>query len=96
VKPHQVCVIRVMSALAERDQEIETLRRRLGVLEAEAAGLGLAQVMTREFGGEICFWSRGMERLYGFTSAEAVGENSHKLLRTEFPPVAPCARPGAA
>ena len=41
--------------------------------------------MTREFGGEIRFWSRGMERLYGFTSAEAVGKNSHKLLRTEFP-----------
>jgi PAS domain S-box-containing protein len=41
--------------------------------------------MTREFGGEIRFWSRGMERLYGFTSAEAVGENSHKLLRTESP-----------
>ncbi len=74
-----------MSAPAERDQEIETLRRRLGALEAQAAGLGLAQVMTREFGGEIRFWSRGMERLYGFTSTEAVGRNSHKLLRTEFP-----------
>ncbi len=74
-----------MSAPAERDQEIETLRRRLGALEAQAAGLGLAQVMTREFGGEIRFWSRGMERLYGFTTAEAVGKNSHKLLRTEFP-----------
>jgi PAS domain S-box-containing protein len=41
--------------------------------------------MTREFGGEIRFWSRGMERLYGFTAAEAVGRISHKLLRTEFP-----------
>lgn len=26
-----------------------------------------------------------MERLYGFTATEAVGKNSHKLLRTEFP-----------
>jgi two-component system, LuxR family, sensor kinase FixL len=74
-----------MSAPADRDQEIETLRRRLGALEAQATGLGLAQVMTREFGGEIRFWSRGMERLYGFTAAEAVGRISHKLLRTEFP-----------
>jgi PAS domain S-box-containing protein len=74
-----------VSVPAERDQEIETLRRRLGALEAQATGLGLAQVMTREFGGEIRFWSRGMERLYGFTAAEAVGKNSHKLLHTEFP-----------
>ena len=40
---------------------------RLSSLEAQAAGLGLAQVMTRSFAGEIRYWSRGMERLYGFT-----------------------------
>ena len=74
-----------MDAPADRDHEMQTLRRRLGALEAQTAGLGLAQVMTREFGGEIRFWSRGMERLYGFTAAEAVGKISHKLLRTEFP-----------
>ena len=49
------------------------------------AGLGLAQVMTRGFPGEIHYWSRGMERLYGFSAAEAVGRISHELLRTEFP-----------
>ena len=68
-----------------RDQQIETLRRRLCALEAQAAGLGFAQVMTRGFEGDIRFWSAGMERLYGFSAAEAVGQISHRLLNTEFP-----------
>ena len=33
----------------------------------------------------ITFWSRGMERLYGFSAAEAVGQLAHFLLKTEFP-----------
>src|ERR1700758_3308481 len=74
-----------MSGSAETNREIEVLRQRLAALEAQAAGLGLAQVMTRDFGGEIRFWSRGMERLYGFTAAQAIGRISHDLLRTEFP-----------
>jgi two-component system sensor kinase FixL len=61
------------------------LRQRINSLEAQAAGFGLAQVMTRSFAGEIRSWSRGMERLYGFTSNEAIGRISHDLLRTEFP-----------
>ena len=63
----------------------EELEHRLGALEAHAAGLSLAQVMTRSFPGEIRYWSRGMERLYGFPATEAVGRISHQLLRTEFP-----------
>ena len=45
----------------------------------------LAQVMTRSFAGKIRFWSRGMERLYGFTAAEAMGRYRIELLHTEFP-----------
>ena len=68
-----------------RDREISALRRRVSSLEAQAASLGLAQVMTRSFEGEIRYWSRGMERLYGFTASEALGQISHRLLQTEFP-----------
>ena len=35
--------------------------------------------------GPIEFWNTGAERLYGFTSNEAVGHSSHILLQTEFP-----------
>jgi two-component system sensor kinase FixL len=68
-----------------RGGEVAELRRRVSSLEAAAAGLGLAQVMTRSFAGEIRSWSRGMERLYGFTADEAVGRISHQLLQTQFP-----------
>src|SRR5690242_6488243 len=74
-----------MSEPAETNREIELLRKRLAAIEEQATGLGKAQVMTRDFGGEIRFWSSGMERLYGYTAAEAVGRNSHDLLHTEFP-----------
>jgi two-component system, LuxR family, sensor kinase FixL len=65
--------------------QAQELKRRVSSLEAHAAGLSLAQVMTRSFPGEIHYWSRGMERLYGFSAAEAIGRISHELLRTEFP-----------
>ena len=35
--------------------------------------------------GPIEFWNAGAERLYGFTSTEAVGRSSHALLQTKFP-----------
>jgi two-component system, LuxR family, sensor kinase FixL len=68
-----------------RPSQGSDLQQRLRSLEAHAAGLSLAQVMTRSFPGQIHYWSRGMERLYGFSATEAVGHVSHQLLRTEFP-----------
>ena len=74
-----------MSGRSGRDREILELRQRVSSLEAQAVGLGLAQVLTRSFDGEIRYWSLGMERLYGFPANEALGRISHQLLRTEFP-----------
>jgi two-component system, LuxR family, sensor kinase FixL len=68
-----------------REQQVRELRSRVASLEAQVAGIAWAQVMTRSFRGEIRYWSRGMERLYGYTAAEALGRISHQLLRTEFP-----------
>jgi two-component system sensor kinase FixL len=41
--------------------------------------------MVRGLDGRIGFWARGLERLYGYSSDEALGQVSHDLLRTEFP-----------
>ena len=43
------------------------------------------QAMIRDGRGRIRHWTRGAERLYGYTSAEAVGATSHTLLKTIFP-----------
>jgi PAS domain S-box-containing protein len=45
----------------------------------------LAHAMVRDLDGRICFWSSSMQRLYGWSSAEALGRVSHDLLKTEFP-----------
>src|SRR6201988_4300537 len=66
-----------------------------GSLDNEAA-LGaerLADLLTLSYepmlawrlDGLIEFWNAGAERLYGFPENEAVGRNSHDLLRTSFP-----------
>ncbi len=36
-------------------------------------------------GGAIIAWPAGMERRYGFTRQQALGQNSHRLLKTMFP-----------
>ena len=42
-------------------------------------------IMVRELNGEIRFWSKGSENLYGYSSGEAKGRISHELLATDFP-----------
>jgi two-component system, LuxR family, sensor kinase FixL len=74
-----------MSGRTRREDQILELRKKIASLEAQASGIALAQVMTRSFEGEIRYWSRGMERLYGFSADEALGRISHRLLHTEFP-----------
>ena len=42
-------------------------------------------LMVREQDGKIGLWTRGSERLYGYSSAEAIGQNAEELLKTIFP-----------
>ncbi|MDO9712212.1 PAS domain S-box protein [Paracraurococcus lichenis] len=49
------------------------------------ATLDLGTFMARDLDGVIRFWSKGCERLYGWTAEEAIGRVSHDLLRTVFP-----------
>jgi PAS domain S-box-containing protein len=54
-------------------------------LKQQASLLDLPPVMVRDLENRIVFWSRGAEKLYGFTKEEAVGRISHELLCTEGP-----------
>jgi len=42
-------------------------------------------IIVRDLNEVITFWNRGAERLYEWSSEEAIGKVSHELLRTEFP-----------
>jgi len=54
-------------------------------LKQQASLLDLAPVMVRDIDNRIVLWSRGAEKIYGFTKEEALGRNSHELLQTEHP-----------
>jgi PAS domain S-box-containing protein len=45
-----------------------------------------ANVTIRKLDGTILFWSRGAERLYGWSAEEAVGQFTHELFGVEFLP----------
>ena len=47
--------------------------------------LVLAPIMVRQLDGTIMLWGGGLERLYGYSSTDAVGRKSHELLQTLFP-----------
>jgi PAS domain S-box-containing protein len=56
----------------------------LASLRRFTRAFGLTQGLLRTPGGIITFWARGMERLYGYTSREAVGHRRHELLKTRY------------
>ena len=56
------------------------LRERAGLLE-----LSHDAVFSRDMGDVITFWNPAAERLYGWTSEEAISKIPHDLLETIFP-----------
>ena len=43
-----------------------------------------ANIIIHDFDGSIRYWSRGCERLYGYSRSEAIGQIVHDLLATQF------------
>ncbi len=78
---------RVASAFAtvqditERKHHEELLQRQADLLDQSHDA-----ILTLQTGGRgIVYWSRGAERLYGYTAAEAEGRRTHELLQTRAP-----------
>jgi PAS domain S-box-containing protein len=69
-------------------QDITRLRETDDMLRRQAELLDLAHdaIFVREWHtGVITYWSRGAERMYGWTQAEALGKTSYGLLNTQLP-----------
>ncbi len=45
--------------------------------------LDLAQAVVRNIEGEILVWTKGSERLFGWSQADALGKKLHSLIQTE-------------
>lgn len=56
-------------------------------LEEQAKLLDLAHdsIITWDLNSVITFWNKGAESMYGWTKAEACAQESHTLLKTQFP-----------
>ncbi len=80
-------IIGVSMDITQRKRAEEELRRQSETLREQAQLLNLAYdaIICRGMDGKITFWNRAAERTYGWSKEEALGENSHSLLKTEFP-----------
>ncbi|HYL84667.1 MAG TPA: PAS domain S-box protein [Candidatus Angelobacter sp.] len=70
----------------EMQRAHEELKIQATILAEQTALIDLSQdaILVRTIEGKNLFWNQGAERMYGWTKAEALGENAYKLLETTF------------
>ncbi|CAN5884907.1 hypothetical protein BH18ACI5_BH18ACI5_18640 [soil metagenome] len=64
-----------------------TARRRVERRLAEQArllDLSNDAIIVRDIDNRITYWNRGAEQIFGYTGEEAIGQDQHQLLKTEF------------
>lgn len=71
--------IAIVRDITHRKQAEETLLK-----QAQLLDLANDTIMVRDLNDTILYWNQGAERLYGFTSDEALNQSVHVLLKTEF------------
>ncbi len=70
--------IEMLRLRKEREQAAETLRK-----QAELIDLSPDAIIVKELDDTITFWSKGAEKLYGWTKEEALGKQTRLLFRTK-------------
>jgi PAS domain S-box-containing protein len=76
-QPYYAAIVRDISA---RQRAEASLKRQVDLLN-----LAYDAIFTWAWDGPITFWNAGAERLYGWSSTEAIGQSSHDLLQTHHP-----------
>ncbi len=67
--------------ITERKHHEELLQRQADLLDQSHDAILTLRTGSRG----VVYWSRGAERLYGYTAAEAEGRRAHELLQTRAP-----------
>jgi len=72
-KPYQYVAIR--SDITERKRAEQQIRE-----QAELLDQAQDAILVRDLDHQILYWNKGAEKVYGWTAAEAVGQNAEHLL----------------
>jgi PAS domain S-box-containing protein len=75
----------VASDITDRKAHEAQLHAKQEQLDEFVHALDQVPAMVRKLDGEILFWGRGLQVLYGWPMEEAVGSISYELLATELP-----------
>ncbi len=69
------------------DRDITERKKTEAAIQRQAALIDLTPdaIIVRKLDGTITFWSKGAEKLYGWTKDEAIGKTTHQLFDTKFP-----------
>ncbi|MBC5825673.1 MAG: PAS domain S-box protein [Candidatus Eremiobacteraeota bacterium] len=75
----------VATDITERKAHEAQFQAKQEKLDEFVHALDQVPALVRKLDGEILFWGRGLQALYGWPVEEAVGSISYELLATEFP-----------
>jgi PAS domain S-box-containing protein len=71
---------RLLVTLLEKEHAYQLLKE-----QAQLLDLAHDSIITWHLNSVISFWNQGAELMYGWTKAEAFGQDSHSLFKTQFP-----------
>lgn len=72
-------------AITHRDITEQMMFENTIKFQADMLNLAGEAIFAWDLNGAIIFWNDGAEREYGYSKKEAIGYDSHKLLKTVFP-----------